>query len=69
VTSHGHARSDAVHATAQVPLSSSNPELTGLLKQKRHIIVLNKSDLVPSRLHKVSMYGTGTLQQRYISMS
>lgn len=39
--------------SSQVPLSSNNPELSGLLGQKRHIVVLNKSDLVPSRLHKV----------------
>jgi ribosome biogenesis GTPase A len=58
-----------VRALAQIPLSSSNPELSGLLKQKRHIIVLNKSDLVPNTLHKVCMYGTGSLQQPYVSMS
>jgi hypothetical protein len=37
----------------QVPLSSRNPELDALFRQKRHILVLNKDDLVPSKLQQV----------------
>ena len=37
----------------QVPVSSMNPELNSLLHNKRHIVVLNKADLVPSKAHKV----------------
>lgn len=36
-----------------MPFSSSNPELSAIFKQKRHILVLNKADLVPNKLHKV----------------
>lgn len=37
----------------QVPISAVNPELQGLLKLKRHIVVLTKTDLVPAKQHKV----------------
>lgn len=51
---------------ARVPLSSRNPELDALFRQKRHILVLNKDDLVPSKLQQAAV---ARLQQDALVLS
>uniref|UniRef100_A0A383VII8 CP-type G domain-containing protein n=1 Tax=Tetradesmus obliquus TaxID=3088 RepID=A0A383VII8_TETOB len=40
---------------ARIPLSSSNPNLEGLLKGKRHIVVLNKVDLISNSSRQAAL--------------
>ena len=41
---------------ARIPLSSANPELEKLIRHKRRLVVLNKSDLAAPEKQQVRTY-------------